>query len=149
MNISEISAGRMKAAVTRNTAWLDRKYPVAPIASADSPVPSDAKRALRPSRSPISAWPTSPRLIAAIAGPSTQTAAACSVMAPSTTGKIGHIDKMNALAPMVTMASAATSRSERAASTSAPPGIWPASATSPAIVSTRPMSNCVQCCAVR
>ena len=40
--------------------------------AAARPLPIDAKRALRPNRSPTAAWPTSPRLIAAIAGLSTQ-----------------------------------------------------------------------------
>ena len=39
-------------------------------------------------------------------------------------------------------ASAATSRAERTASTSAPPGIWQAKATSPPAVRTSPISNC-------
>ncbi|MGY4373787.1 hypothetical protein ACVWZ3_001426 [Bradyrhizobium sp. i1.3.6] len=60
-----------------------------PITAAATPLPRDAKRALRPSRSPIASGPTRPRLIAAIAGPSTQLAAACSVAAATTTGKIG------------------------------------------------------------
>ena len=36
----------------------------------------------------------------------------------------------------------ATSRAERTASTSAPPGIWQAKATSPPVVRTSPISNC-------
>src|ERR1700683_2904152 len=50
---------------------------------------------------------------------------------------------------MVTMAMPATTRSERAASTMAPPGIWPMSDTMPAVDCTRPISNCVQRCPVR
>ena len=50
-------------------------------------VADEAKRALRPSRSPIAAWPTRPRLIAAMAGPSTQLASACRIEADSTIGK--------------------------------------------------------------
>ena len=48
--------------------------------------PIEEKRALRPNRSLIAACPTRPRLIAAIAGPRTQLAAACivSVRAGST-----------------------------------------------------------------
>ena len=61
-----------------------------PSRAAAEPLPSEAKRALRPSRSPIASGPTRPRLIAAIAGPSTQLASACSVAAAVTTGKIGH-----------------------------------------------------------
>jgi hypothetical protein len=47
------------------------------MAAAASPLPTDANRALRPNRSPIAAGPTRPRLIAAMAGPSTQLASAC------------------------------------------------------------------------
>ena len=61
-----------------------------PISAAAEPLPSEAKRALRPSRSPIARGPTRPRLIAAMAGPSTQLAVACRVAAATTTGKIGH-----------------------------------------------------------
>src|SRR5207244_3063071 len=46
-------------------------------------------------------------------------------------------------------AAPATTLSERAASTSAPPGTWPISATRPATVITRPMSNWVHFCVVR
>ena len=71
------------------TARAERRYPQAPIAAAARPLPTEAKRALRPSRSPIAAWPTRPRLIAAIAGPSTQLASACTTAADSTIGKTG------------------------------------------------------------
>ena len=39
-------------AVRMNTAWIEMKYPQAPIAAAATPLPMEAKRALRPSRSP-------------------------------------------------------------------------------------------------
>ena len=51
----------------------------------------EAKRALRPSRSPIAAWPTRPRLIATIAGPRTQLASECTTAADKTIGKIGSV----------------------------------------------------------
>jgi hypothetical protein len=50
---------------------------------------------------------------------------------------------------MVATASPATSRSERAASMMAPPGICPISATSPPIESTKPISTWVHFCVVR
>src|SRR5215211_1883081 len=81
--------------------------------------------------------------MAAMAGPSTQAAAACSTAAAITTGKIGHTASASALAPIMEMARPATSRSDRAASTSAPPGIWPARATRLPVVRTRPMSSWV------
>ncbi len=59
------------------------------MAAAAKPLPTEAKRALRPSRSLIAMWPTNPRLIAAIAGPSTQLASACSTEPASTIGKFG------------------------------------------------------------
>ena len=61
---------------------------------------------------------------------------------PMTTEKIGQSASASALRQMATTASVATSRAERMASTSAPPGIWAASATSPPAVRTRPISNC-------
>jgi hypothetical protein len=45
----------MSAAVTRNTAWFDQKYPTAPIPAAARPLPIEAKRALRPNRSALAA----------------------------------------------------------------------------------------------
>ncbi len=86
---SAISAGTSNSTVTMKTARAESRYPHAPIAAAAKPLPTEAKRALRPSRSPIAAWPTRPRLIAAIAGPSTQLASACSTDPASTIGKIG------------------------------------------------------------
>ena len=58
-----------------------------------------------------------------------QLAAECKSLAASTTAKIGHAPIMSALAPIATTLNAARTRSERAASTRAPPGIWPAKAT--------------------
>ena len=49
-----------------------------------------------------------------------------------------------AVATELELPDAAIQRAERAASTSAPPGNWQASATSPPAVRTRPMSNCAQ-----
>ena len=43
----------------------------------------------------------------------------------------------------------ATSRSRRAQSTMAPPGIWHSNATMPPMDSTKPMSVCVHFCVVR
>src|SRR5258708_1957374 len=99
--------------------------------AAARPLPMEAKRALRPNRSALAAWPTSPRLMAASAGLTTELPAACRNCAPSTAGKIGHSAMISALALMAIIASAATARSDRAASTIAPPGICNASPTSP------------------
>src|SRR5882724_6614352 len=74
------------------------------MTAAATPLPSDAYRALRPNRSPIASGPTRPRLIAAIAGPSTQLAAACRVAAATTTGKIGHAAYPSAHMPIVATA---------------------------------------------
>ena len=49
------------------------------LQSGETPLPMEAKRALRPNRSPLAAYPTSPRLMAAIAGLTTQLAAACRI----------------------------------------------------------------------
>jgi hypothetical protein len=111
--------------------------------------PTDAKRALRASRSLMPAWPTRPRLIAAMAGPSTQLAAACSARPNRTKRNTGQIASEIALALIATTPHAARSRSERAASTTAPPGIWPIRAIRPPTVSTSPISTWVQACVVR
>jgi hypothetical protein len=84
--------------------------------------------------------------MAAIAGPKTQLAAECNSLAANTTEKTGQAPIKNALA---TTAKAASTRSERAASTSAPPGICPARAIKPPAVSTSPMSPCVHFSAVK
>jgi hypothetical protein len=84
-------AGPSSPAVTKNTARADRKYPQAPMAAAASPLPTAAKRALRPSLSLIAACPTKPRLIAAMAGPSTQLAAECRTAAARMTARIGDV----------------------------------------------------------
>src|ERR1700733_3195751 len=149
MRESASSVGIASRKVTRNTERLDKRYPHVPITAAATPLPSDAKRALRPKRSPIASGPTKPRLIAAIAGPNTQLAAACNVAAATTTGKIGHAAYPSALTPIVATARPATSRSERAASTMAPPGIWPTSATRPPIDNTKPIETWVHFCVVR
>ena len=87
--------------------------------------------------------------MAASAGPSTQLAAACRTSAPSTTANTGQAASINALKLIAPIAQAASVRSDRAASTRAPPGIWPTKATSPLIVSTKPISTCGHACAVR
>ena len=88
-----------------------------PITAAAVPLPSEAKRALRPSRSPIASGPTSPRLMAAIAGPSTQLATACRVAAATHHRK----DRPHRVAERAEAdgpdRDPATNRSERAAST--------------------------------
>ena len=84
-----------------------------------------------------------------MAGPSTQLAAACSVAAATTTGKIGHAAYPSAHAPIVATARPATSRSDRAASMMAPPGICPISPITPPIDSTNPISTWVHFCVVR
>jgi hypothetical protein len=90
-----------------------------------------------------------PRLIAASAGLTTELPAACRICAPRTAGNIGHSAMISALALIAIIASAATARSDRAASTMAPPGICNAGPASPRAESTRPMSTCVHPCAVR
>ena len=66
-----------------------------------------------------------------------------------TTRKVGQIASASALKQIAATASMATSRAERTASTSTPPGIWKASATSPPVVKISPISNWVQAFAVR
>ena len=62
------------------------------MTAAARPLPIEAKRALRPSRSPSAAWPTRCRLIAAIAGVRMQLAKACSICA-TITGKSRRLDR--------------------------------------------------------
>jgi hypothetical protein len=123
MRISANTAGTASIAVRKNTAWFETKYPHAPMAAAATPLPMEAKRAFRPRRPPRAAWPTRPRLIAAITGPSTQLAPACNTRVAITTGNVGQIASASALTQIAPTASAATNRAERTASTSAPPGI--------------------------
>ena len=87
--------------------------------------------------------------MATMQGPSTQLAAACRQAAASTTGKTGANAYASAATAIALSATPATNRSERAASTSAPPGIWPMSAISPPADRTRPMSIWVHFCEVR
>ena len=87
--------------------------------------------------------------MAAIAGPRMQLAAACSARAPKTTGKIGHTAMASALTQIATTATPMAMRAERTASTSAPPGIWPANEIRPPAVRMRPMSICVHDCVVK
>jgi len=82
------TAGISKQTVTMKTP-RGEKYPTPAITAAASPLPMEANRALRPSRSLIAACPTRPRLIAAMAGPSTQLASECTTAAESTIGNIG------------------------------------------------------------
>src|SRR5262249_562277 len=106
----------------RKMARLDNKYPNVPIPAAATPAPIEAKRALRPNRLLITDRPTRPRLMAAIAGPNTQLLAAWSRAAHRTTGKMGQPGEANAVTPIIATARPATNRSDRAQSTSAPPG---------------------------
>ena len=87
--------------------------------------------------------------MAAIAGLTTLLPAACRICAPRTDGNIGHSAITSALALIAIMASAATPRSDRAASTMAPPGICNANPARLRAVRARPMSTCVHPCAVR
>src|SRR5215218_8993845 len=82
------------------------------MAAADRPAPIEAKRALRPMRSPKAACPTRPRLIAAMAGPSTQLAAACRTRDAMTMGKTGHSPSASALMPIARTASEAAQRDQ-------------------------------------
>ena len=62
---------------------------------------------------------------------------------------MGHAASAMALALIAITPHAATSRSERAASTTAPPGIWPARPIRLPTVSTNPISTWVQACVVK
>ena len=55
MRASIMSVGTTSAAVRKNTAWFDMKWPDAPMAMAESPAPMEANRTLRPIRSPSAA----------------------------------------------------------------------------------------------
>jgi hypothetical protein len=71
------SAGTARTADVRNTDTTGKYDPAMPIAVAASPLPMEAKRALRPTRSLKPACPTSARLIAAIPGPISELASPC------------------------------------------------------------------------
>ena len=113
----------MNPAVTKKTACAETKWPVAPMITAAAPFPADAKRALRPSRAASAYRPTSPRLMAAIAGESTEVATACKAREAATAMKTGHTAIIKALTPMAATAPAAADRSDLTPSTSQPPGI--------------------------
>ena len=49
------NAGATMMAVSMKTAWVEMRCPQAPIVAAATPPPMDAKRALRPIRSPKAA----------------------------------------------------------------------------------------------
>ena len=83
------------------------------MAAAATRLPADMKRTLRPMRSPRPAWPTMRRLMAGIAGPSTQLAAACRTRDAMTIAKIGHAASASALRPIPTTANPAAVRGER------------------------------------
>ena len=84
-----------------------------------------------------------------MAGPSRQLAAECKIAAVTITEKTGIATNAKALAAMAAMAMPATNRSDRAPSTTIPPGIWPIKAARLPTVRTRPMSTCVHFCVVR
>ena len=116
---------------------------MAPIPAAPRALPSAAKLALRPRRSPARARPTRPMLIAAMAGVSTQLAAEWIAIARSTTRKLGQTARAKALPEMPSTATAAAKRFERTTSTKAPPGTCPRSATRLPTVRAKPMSDWV------
>ena len=140
---SAASAGAISAAVSQNTAASPTYVPTAPITAAATPLPTAANRAFRPTRSPNPARPTSPRLTAAIAGPSMQLANPCSTSAPSTAARPGHAASNTALNATATHAAPAAARLFRSASTAAPPGTWLNIAASVPRLSAVPISRCV------
>ena len=116
---------------------------------AASPLPMAAKRALRPKRGPTAAWPTSPRVMAATAGPRTELAATCSSFAATIVANTGATAIISALRPMPMTASAAARCLERAQSTSQPPGTWPSRLAMLPMERTSPISTCVHFWVVR
>src|SRR4030095_16413693 len=87
-----------------------------PMTAAAIALPSERKRALRPSLTLSRAWPTIPRLIAAIVGPIRQLATACSSLAATTGLKLGHTASRRALAlPKILLALSAGLTQEQAA----------------------------------
>ena len=144
-----ISVGIASTAVTKNTACADMKWPQAPMTPAARPLPMAAKRALRPSRWLRAAWPTRPRVTAAMAGPSTELAPTCRSFAALIVAKTGHTAISSAATPIPTTASIAARRLDPAASTIQPPGSWHARPAMLPIESTRPISTWVHFCVVR
>ncbi len=84
-----------------------------------------------------------------MAGPSTELAAECKIAAATITENTGIATNARALAAMAVMAMPATNRSDRARSTTIPPGIWPTKAARLPTVRMRPMSTCVHFWVVR
>ncbi len=94
------------------------------MAPAAMPLPSAEKRALRPSRSPRAARPTSARLIAAMEGDMMALAKPCSTLATNTGSRLGSSARVSALVASAMQAAMAARRLLRIASTMAPPGNW-------------------------
>src|SRR5262249_36611668 len=82
----------------------------APMTPAASPLPIAANRALRLSLGPSAAWPTRPRVMAAIAGPSTALAPTCRSLAPQIARNTGKTAISKAEMPMPITASMAARR---------------------------------------
>ena len=128
---------------------MEKVAPIAPITAAARPLPIDAKRALRPSRSPSAACPTSSRLTAAIAGVSTQLAVACNTKAAIVESCIGANASSSAEPVIPRMPMAAAVRLFVIASTRAPPGIWLSIIAVVPTLSASPICTSVHFCAVR
>ena len=78
------------------------------------PVADGANRALRPRRGPIAAWPTSPSVMAAMAGPSTALEATCAALPPGCRQTVGSSAISSALMPTPITAAVAALRLESA-----------------------------------
>jgi len=143
------SAGKASTAVSQNTARAEKYSPVSPMRPAATALPIEAQRALRPSRSPRSARPTSENEIAAIAGTSMQLAKPWNTSA-AITGTIVGLDASSTADRMIAaIAQAAAPFLFLSASTAAPPGTWLTIALIVPIDSTIPISPCVHLCDAR
>lgn len=107
---------------TKKMAVFDSNCAIMPKPAAVRAFPAASKRWLRPILADIARHPTRPRLMAPIAGPMMPPVAPCNISAANTTGKFGHNASNIALAPIIKIPSATSSRFRLTASTSAPPG---------------------------
>jgi hypothetical protein len=107
-------------------------------------LPAALKRWLRPMRHDIARRPTSPRLIAAIAGVMIPAVAPCKTSARITNRYVGCSAKIKAAAAIMTIPVATNARFQRTASVSAPPGISATPLVIRPIVSIMPTDSCDQ-----
>jgi hypothetical protein len=145
MRKSASNAGPANMAVTIKTDPAERKYPHAPIAAGGKAVADGCKASIAAESHTDRRVPDQSEADCRHG----RSQHACSTAAAGITGNTGIATNATALTAMSARAMDDNSRSDRAASTTIPPGIWPTSAARLPTVRTRPMSTCVHFWVVR